>query len=91
MLRTACTRIGLPEPEEVFVTNVPPLPGGVHARRWPTLTRKSPEKPNPRPHAHAVLRFAEPVRGPVLIGAGRFRGWGLSAPLRDPAGGTTSR
>jgi len=30
---------------------------------------------------HAVVEFSEPVRGPVIIGAGRFVGFGLCLPL----------
>jgi CRISPR-associated protein Csb2 len=34
----------------------------------------------PRACVHAEIEFAEPVRGPVLIGAGRFLGYGLCLP-----------
>ena len=34
-----------------------------------------------RPQFHVWLQFAEPVIGPVLIGAGRFLGYGLCKPL----------
>lgn len=34
----------------------------------------------PKPQVHAWLRFAEPVVGPVLLGAGRYRGYGLFKP-----------
>jgi hypothetical protein len=34
-----------------------------------------------RRHTHAILVFDEPVRGPVLIGAGRYRGYGFCRPL----------
>jgi len=37
----------------------------------------------PRPQVHAWLRFDKPVRGPVMLGAGRYRGYGLCKPL-DP-------
>jgi CRISPR-associated protein Csb2 len=30
---------------------------------------------------HAVIRFSEPVAGPVILGAGRFVGLGLCRPL----------
>jgi CRISPR-associated protein Csb2 len=30
-----------------------------------------------------VIEFAEPVAGPVLLGAGRFVGLGLCLPLRE--------
>jgi CRISPR-associated protein Csb2 len=32
---------------------------------------------------HAVIDFAEPVRGPVLIGAGRYNGFGVCRPLPE--------
>jgi CRISPR-associated protein Csb2 len=34
-----------------------------------------------KPQVHAWLRFETPVAGPVLIGAGRFAGYGLCLPL----------
>jgi CRISPR-associated protein Csb2 len=34
-----------------------------------------------RPQFHAWLQFAEPIVGPVLLGAGRFLGYGLCKPL----------
>lgn len=34
------------------------------------------------PQVHALLRFGEPVIGPMLLGAGRYRGLGLFKPLR---------
>jgi CRISPR-associated protein Csb2 len=37
----------------------------------------------PRACVHAEIEFAEPVRGPVLIGAGRFLGYGLCLPSRN--------
>jgi len=35
-----------------------------------------------RPQVHVWLRFAEPVVGPILLGAGRYRGYGLLKPWR---------
>ncbi len=37
----------------------------------------------PRPQVHVWLRFAEPVVGPILLGAGRYRGYGLCKPLKE--------
>jgi len=34
----------------------------------------------PRACVHAEITFDEPVRGPVLIGAGRYFGYGLCLP-----------
>jgi len=36
-----------------------------------------------KPQVHARLQFAEAVVGPVLLGAGRYLGYGLCLPLRD--------
>ncbi len=35
-----------------------------------------------RPQIHVYLRFGIPVRGPVLLGAGRFLGYGMCKPLK---------
>ena len=35
------------------------------------------------PYSHVALWFAEPVRGPVVIGAGRQRGLGLCVPVEE--------
>lgn len=36
-----------------------------------------------RPQVHVWLRFAEPIVGPILLGAGRYRGYGFCKPLKD--------
>ncbi len=77
-IRRACLNVGLPDPEEVVTTPAPPFLGVPHARRFP------PPAFGPgggtRFHTHAVLRFPQAVRGPVLLGAGRYRGYGLCRP-----------
>lgn len=37
----------------------------------------------PRPQVHVWLRFDQPILGPLLIGAGRYLGYGLFKPLRE--------
>ncbi|MEQ1574135.1 MAG: type I-U CRISPR-associated protein Csb2 [Vicinamibacterales bacterium] len=37
----------------------------------------------PRPQVHVWLRFAAPVVGPMLLGAGRYMGYGLCKPWTD--------
>jgi len=32
---------------------------------------------------HADIQFAAPVRGPLLLGAGRYFGLGLCLPVED--------
>lgn len=74
IIRLACERIGLPAPVQVehgpysTLPGVPPVPAF-------RIRRKEDEKP--RWGVHLKLRFATPVRGPILIGAGRFFGLGL--------------
>ena len=77
-LRTACTRIGLPEPREVHLHPVSWVRGAPPARAFPYLTHSGGGR---RHHAHALLVFEQAVTGPVLLGAGRFRGYGLCRPL----------
>ena len=74
-----CEHIGLPRPREVLLHPVSLVEGVPHAREFTQLTRK--HDGGRRSHSHAVIVFDEPVRGPVLIGAGRFRGYGLCRPM----------
>lgn len=75
-----CERIGLPGPADVVLSPVSLFAGAPHGRRFPTLRRG---RGGARvQHTHAVLSFAEPIRGPVLVGAGRYFGYGLCRPLR---------
>ncbi len=37
----------------------------------------------PRPQVHVWLGFPEPVVGPVLLGAGRYLGYGLCKPIQE--------
>ena len=78
-LKDACQHVGLPRPTEVLLHPVSPVEGVPHAREFPHLTRKRDN--GLRSHAHAVIVFDEPVAGPVLVGAGRFRGYGLCRPM----------
>ncbi len=80
-VKRACTHIGLPEPQEVVVSRAAPVVGVPALGRFPTY--RSPRRPTPRPCAHVRLSFAEPVHGPVVIGAGRYFGYGLFLPA-DP-------
>jgi CRISPR-associated protein Csb2 len=83
VVKDACERIGLPRPVDVLLHPNSLILGVPSAREFPYLTRKS--DAGRMHHAHALLVFDQPVQGPVLIGAGRFRGYGLCQPL--PQGG----
>jgi CRISPR-associated protein Csb2 len=77
----ACTRIGLPSPANVQVSGTSWLAGSPHAREFESMTRK--QDGAGRWHVHARLTFATPVAGPVILGAGRFRGYGLCRPVSE--------
>ena len=80
-VKDMCGHIGLPRPCEVLLHPVSLVEGVPHAREYPQLTRKN--NGGRRSHNHAVIVFDEPVRGPVLVGAGRFRGYGLCRPMNE--------
>ena len=84
-VKDACRHIGLPRPREVLLHPVSLVEGAPHSREYPQLVRKS--DGGRRSHSHAVIIFDEPVRGPVLIGAGRFRGYGLCRPMDERGAG----
>jgi CRISPR-associated protein Csb2 len=78
VVRQACLRVGLPGPVTVSVTPTSPLLAVPMS--WEFPARQTPGKQRRR-HVHVQVTFAEPVRGPVLIGAGRYYGYGLLRPM----------
>ena len=81
-VKDSCERIKLPRPAEAILQPVSLIEGAPHAREFPGLTRK---KDGSRMyHTHATLVFHQNVRGPLLVGAGRYRGYGLFRPLTSP-------
>jgi CRISPR-associated protein Csb2 len=74
MIAAGCERIGLRRPREVIVTPVSAHLGAPLAHTFPRLRRKDGSEHR---HAHAIIVFDEPVRGPIMIGAGRYRGYGF--------------
>ncbi len=83
-LKLACERIGLPRPATVLLNPVSCVEGVPHARQFVALKRK--RDGGSMEHTHATLLFEEPVAGPVLLGAGRFRGYGLCRPMDRESG-----
>lgn len=80
MIAAACESIGLPRPREVIVTPVSAHLGVPPAHAFPRLRRNDDSE---RRHAHAILVFDRPVRGPILLGAGRYRGYGVCRPISE--------
>ena len=92
----ACENIGLPRPAVVTREGWPDRPAVLTDKhssilaapaaapsgknpRW--MRWRTPERFTSRPLVHALIRFPEPVEGPVIVGAGRFVGLGLCLPL----------
>lgn len=85
----ACERIGLPRPISVSISLAPLLPGAQHVRQfapWPPKPGKT-----RRARAHADIVFPVMVRGPVLVGAGRYFGLGLCLPVNERGAASTGK
>lgn len=84
-IATACRNIGLPEPAEIVADKHSALegvPSTYPSGRSPAWTGwRLPPSLASRQLTHAVIRFAAPVEGPLILGAGRFLGLGLCRPL----------
>jgi CRISPR-associated protein Csb2 len=76
----ACTDAGFPEPIAVRASLAPLLLGVPHTKSFHFDPRS--RRPR-RPTTHAEIEFAHPVRGPMIIGAGRYAGFGVCRPIRD--------
>ena len=74
-----CRHAGLPEPIAFRSGRAPFVKGAVDLA---PVEVNRPGKPG-HPYSHLELQFAEAVSGPVVIGKGRQRGFGLCAPLAD--------
>jgi CRISPR-associated protein Csb2 len=78
---SACRNIGLPEPAAVIPLKHSAVEGAPSA--WPSGSAPSwtrwrlPSSLASRTLTHAIIRFADKVGGPVMLGAGRFVGLGL--------------
>ena len=72
-----CSHAGLPEPVGFRSERTPLMKGAID------LAPTEVSRPNRigLPYSHVEIRFAEPVPGPVVIGSGRQRGFGLCAPI----------
>ena len=70
-----------PKPKKVMVGPVSYFLGAGHSREMPEFTEGGERMC--RYQTHVVVEFDEPVEGPVLVGRGRFRGYGLCRPVRS--------
>jgi len=81
IIATSCERMGLPVPAHVDPSPHSVLHGAPPAPDFPPPPARDGRPP--RFHTHVVVGFDRPVAGPVLLGAGRYRGYGLMMPLGD--------
>jgi CRISPR-associated protein Csb2 len=77
----ACVSIGLPSPTAVEISLAPLLTGAQSVQAFSPWPRRADLAR--RAKVHAEIRFPIPVRGPVVLGAGRFFGLGLCLPVSD--------
>lgn len=75
----AIGRIGLPRPRTIEVTRSCVLSGSAKPRAHGPFPA-DPTKPK-RVLVHARIEFEHKVRGPLLVGAGRYQGMGLFLPI----------
>jgi CRISPR-associated protein Csb2 len=86
ILAMACRNIGLPEPSEIEIHKHSAVTGAETTypargnRARPNWNFPRDARFGQRVRRHAVLRFATPVVGPIILGAGRFSGFGLCLP-----------
>ena len=84
-IAAACRNVGLPEPEAVVADKYSAIEGAPaaypSAKSPPWMRWRQPPSLASRRLTHAVIRFAETVQGPAILGAGRFMGLGLCRPV----------
>ncbi len=76
----SCNHVGLPDPAKVSVSPTAFIAGCRPSRAFPAFVTNNSIS---RQLIHAKLEFDELVRGPLVIGSGRFLGLGLMRPLSD--------
>lgn len=77
IIAQSCERIGLPRPIEVRLSSV----SAFHAAPRSGDFRGNSKQTDKRLRQHVLLTFDRRVRGPVLLGAGRFLGLGVCRPF----------
>ncbi len=79
----SCERQGLPKPELIDVDKTSWHRGAPRSQPGPNGMPWLPGKEGtaPRQQVHVLIQFPREVEGPLLLGAGRFRGYGLCKPL----------
>jgi len=71
-----CYHAGLPKPVEVQSSRTPLVKGGVDLAPTEVNRHNRPVLP----YSHIWIRFAQEIYGPIVLGSGRQRGFGLCIP-----------
>jgi CRISPR-associated protein Csb2 len=74
----SCVHQGLPQPLAIRLETTPLVVGSLRA--MPGQGGFSQYRPG-SVQVHVEVEFAVPVEGPIVLGAGRFRGYGLCRPM----------
>ena len=77
-----CRHAGLPEPVKFRSSRTPFRRGALDLA---PVEVNRPGRPG-LPYSHVELHFDEPVQGPVVVGSGRQRGFGLCEPISEGSG-----
>jgi len=75
-IRASLRRVGLPEPVSLEISTEPLIQGAARLR-----PHDLPARAKGRLFRHVAVTFERHVSGPVLVGAGRYLGVGLLAPV----------
>lgn len=88
----SCAHVGLPRPAQARVSLVSNLAGARPARDYPLFKQgRGGGAGVVRRLVHATVEFEEAIRGPLILGSGRFLGLGLMRPVDNSAGEETDR
>jgi len=83
----SCENLGLPRPtltalyKHSAVRGAPSVRPSARSPEWTSWTFPRSDSAIRRPLVHAILEFEQPVRGPLILGAGRYLGLGLCLPI----------
>ena len=78
IIAQACADAGLPHPARIEVGAAPYVKGALQSRKYPSMDKNG----NRHMMLHARMTFSHLVNGPLALGSGRFRGWGLMTPIK---------
>ncbi len=82
-VRRSCAHVGLPDPAMVNLLSDPLWEGSRPVGEFPLFEQGANRSKQPvrREQVHAEVLFDKPVKGPLLLGAGRYLGLGLMRPV----------